>query len=272
MKTFKKMISMVICVVLALSMMAGTVDVRAAAKAKLSKKSVTLTAGSSKKITLKAGKKKAKGVKWKSKNKKIASVKGGMIKAHKPGKTKIIATYKKKKYTCKVTVKAAQKTTSQSSSKAKDSKPSAASKDSTQPQTKPSTDQSSTNKPSTEKTSTEQPSSENPSTEQPSSENPSTERPSTQEPEEFDFQLQSDAYKIQKSDDGPGMYDEELSFTKSNQMITLSPRPSSLASVGLGAYEGYEWYKDGKKITKESLKIDTTVDQAQFAATEPGVY
>lgn len=69
----------------------------------LSKKKLTLRVGQKSTIKLN-GAKKSK-VKWKSKNKKIATVSKGKIKAKKAGTTKIIATYKKKQYVCKVTVK-----------------------------------------------------------------------------------------------------------------------------------------------------------------------
>ncbi|GEM_PF-763986 len=69
----------------------------------LSKKKLTLKVGQKSTIKLN-GAKKSK-VKWKSKNKKIATVSKGKIKAKKAGTTKIIATYKKKQYVCKVTVK-----------------------------------------------------------------------------------------------------------------------------------------------------------------------
>ena len=69
----------------------------------LSKKKLTLKVGQKSTIKL-SGAKKSK-VKWKSKNKKIATVSKGKIKAKKAGTTKIIATYKKKQYVCKVTVK-----------------------------------------------------------------------------------------------------------------------------------------------------------------------
>lgn len=80
---------------------------------KISKKTVTVKVGSSKKVTIKNKPAKAK-VTWKSKNKKIATVKKGKIKGVKAGTTKVTAkvTYKKgkkkvtKKFTVKVTVKA----------------------------------------------------------------------------------------------------------------------------------------------------------------------
>ena len=73
-----------------------------AASIRLSKKSLTLVAGSSKKIKVKGTKKK---VKWSSSNKKVATVKKGIITAKKPGKATITAKVGKKKLKCKVTVK-----------------------------------------------------------------------------------------------------------------------------------------------------------------------
>lgn len=75
---------------------------QAAAKPKLNKKKVTLKVGKTVKLKLKHAKK----VKWSSNNKKVATVnKKGKVKAKKAGKAKIVAKYKGKKYTCKVTVK-----------------------------------------------------------------------------------------------------------------------------------------------------------------------
>ena len=69
-------------------------------KIRLNKKKITLTKGSS--FQLIGGK--AKKVKWSVQNKKIATVKNGRIMAKKKGKTRIVATYRKKKYVCKLTV------------------------------------------------------------------------------------------------------------------------------------------------------------------------
>ena len=89
---------------------------QAAAKAKLSKKTLTLTVGKSKTLTLKNVKKSvAKKATWKTSKKKVATVsKKGTVKAKKAGKATITCTYKlagkKKKLTCKVTVKKAKQT------------------------------------------------------------------------------------------------------------------------------------------------------------------
>lgn len=112
MKSMKKMKGLLLCMVMVLSLLAVPINANAAAKIKLSAKSATLTVGKTKTLTLKKGSKKVKGVKWKTSNKKVATVSSsGKIKAKKAGKANITATYKKKKYVCKVTVKA-KKTTS----------------------------------------------------------------------------------------------------------------------------------------------------------------
>lgn len=73
------------------------------AKTKINQKSITLTVGQKTKLKIKGTKKK---VKWKSKNKSIATVnQKGKVTAKATGKTKIIATVGKKKYKCKVMVK-----------------------------------------------------------------------------------------------------------------------------------------------------------------------
>ena len=74
----------------------------AAGKIALSKASVSLCKKESYQLTLKGAK--AKKVKWQSSNKKIATVKKGLVKAKKKGQCTITATYKGKKYTCKVQV------------------------------------------------------------------------------------------------------------------------------------------------------------------------
>ena len=79
--------------------------VSANAAVKLSKKKATITAGKTLKLKVKGTKKK---VKWKSSNKKVATVsKKGVVKGIKKGTCKITAKVGKKKLTCKVTVKAA---------------------------------------------------------------------------------------------------------------------------------------------------------------------
>ena len=70
----------------------------------ISKKNVSLTVGKSTTLKLNGTKQK---VTWKSSNKKVATINSkGKIVAKKTGKTTITATVLKKKYTCKVTVKA----------------------------------------------------------------------------------------------------------------------------------------------------------------------
>ena len=72
-------------------------------KIKLSKRNVTLNRNESCTIKLKAAKKKK--IKWYSTNKKIVSVKDGLIKAKKKGKCIVIAKYRGKEYRCNVLVK-----------------------------------------------------------------------------------------------------------------------------------------------------------------------
>lgn len=79
----------------------------AKAKVKLNKKKIVLTVGKKAKLKVKGTKKK---VKWSSSKKKVATVtKKGVVKAKKKGTAKIVAKIGKKKYTCKVVVKAKKK-------------------------------------------------------------------------------------------------------------------------------------------------------------------
>lgn len=75
----------------------------ASKKIKLSKKNVTLNEKESCKICLKNANRKK--IKWYSSNKKIATVKNGLIKAKAKGRCVVIAKYKRKKYTCAIWVK-----------------------------------------------------------------------------------------------------------------------------------------------------------------------
>ena len=96
---------------LAVTMTSVNIPTTAAAatkKVKLNKTKKTLTVGKTLKLTLKEGNKKVKAtkVKFTSSKKAIATVtKYGNVKAKKKGKATITATYKKKKYKCKITVK-----------------------------------------------------------------------------------------------------------------------------------------------------------------------
>lgn len=79
-------------------------------KIKLNKKKATVRVNKTLRLKLKNAK--AKKVKWRSSNKKVATVsKKGKVKAHKKGKTTITAKYKGKKYKCKITVKNTKKKT-----------------------------------------------------------------------------------------------------------------------------------------------------------------
>ena len=76
-------------------------------KISLSRKSVTLKVGKKYKLRVKNTKKK---IKWKSKNKRIATVSSkGVVKARKVGKTKVYARVSGKKFYCKIVVKRVKK-------------------------------------------------------------------------------------------------------------------------------------------------------------------
>ncbi len=89
--------------VMALFLSGGTNVTAAAKRVSLSHTSVTLEKGENIQLELKNSD--AKKVKWKSGNKSIATVKAGVVKAKKAGKTTIAAIYGGKKYKCRVTVK-----------------------------------------------------------------------------------------------------------------------------------------------------------------------
>ena len=125
-KSVRKWIAIAISMTMVLtSVLTGNVTTGSAASApKLNFSKKTVTAG--RKVTLKVKKKpagsKILSTKWKSSNKKVATVtKKGVVKAKKAGKTKITATvrYKKgktkktKKLSCTITVKAKKSTTKQ---------------------------------------------------------------------------------------------------------------------------------------------------------------
>lgn len=114
MRKTKVVLAKVLSAAMVISSFAGVQGItsEAAAKPKLSKKSVSITVGKTKKITVKNAKKYK--VSWKMKSKKIASFKKSgkyavKVKAKKAGKTTLTATIKKgkktKKLVCKITVK-----------------------------------------------------------------------------------------------------------------------------------------------------------------------
>lgn len=118
MKKTKVVLAKVLSAAMFISSFAGVqgITADAAAKPKLSQKSVSITVGKTKKITVKNAKKYK--VSWKIKNKKIASFKksgkyAAKVTAKKYGKTTLTATLKKgktkKKLVCKITVKDAKK-------------------------------------------------------------------------------------------------------------------------------------------------------------------
>lgn len=108
--TVKILLSILLCVTVFGSQFHTSVNGKANTKVTFTKKSISAYVGAKKQIKLKNVKGK---VKWKIKNKKIAAIvkKQGKyknqvtIKAKKKGTTKLIATYKGKKYTVKITVK-----------------------------------------------------------------------------------------------------------------------------------------------------------------------
>ena len=85
----------------------------ASKKVKLSKKNVTLNEKESCRICLKNVNRKK--IKWYSSNKKIATIKNGLIKAKAKGRCVVIAKYKRKKYTCAIRVKRTKNMTKQPS-------------------------------------------------------------------------------------------------------------------------------------------------------------
>ena len=97
-------LSALLIILLAVSCWTGTDAAQAKSKVKMSASKAKIYEGYTKKVTLKGAK--AKKVKWKSSNRKIATVsKNGIIKAKKSGKCIITAKYQKKSYKCRVTVK-----------------------------------------------------------------------------------------------------------------------------------------------------------------------
>ena len=79
-------------------------SIDAASKIKLNRTSVSVKVGKTVTLKIKGTKQK---VKWSTKNRKIASVsQKGVVRGKRKGKTYIFAVVKKKKYKCKVTVKA----------------------------------------------------------------------------------------------------------------------------------------------------------------------
>ncbi len=109
MKKSKILIStcLAFCLMVSGTAVSGT-ESAAAAKIKLSKKSITIKVGETKKLYLKKGKKKLDVKKFKSSNDSIATVtKAGKIEGVSEGKAVISIKYKGKKYKCKVKVKKA---------------------------------------------------------------------------------------------------------------------------------------------------------------------
>ena len=98
-----KVLATVFALFLCLVMLATTVIPDRSYAASISKKKVTVYVGNTTTLSVKGTK---KTVKWKSSNKKVATVSSkGKVTGKKTGTAKITATIGKKKYTCTVTVK-----------------------------------------------------------------------------------------------------------------------------------------------------------------------
>lgn len=108
MKKFLSSIILALALVIALPTMA-----EAKTTVKISATKKTVYTGSSFTLSIKKNNKKVSGVKWTSGNKKLATVNSnGKVTIKKStGRVNITGTYKKKKYTCKVTIKAKKSAT-----------------------------------------------------------------------------------------------------------------------------------------------------------------
>ena len=99
----KKIIVLTLCMALVMGSFQMNVMAKRTPKPKLNKKNITIMMGKTSRLKLKNNKKK---VKWRSLNKKIATVtKKGLVKGKSEGKTTIVAKVGKKKYKCKVRVR-----------------------------------------------------------------------------------------------------------------------------------------------------------------------
>lgn len=110
----RKLIAWILVFLMVISLMPSSIQAEAKTKAaKLSNKKISITVGSSKKIKLLNNTKK---VKWTTSNKKVVKItkknkKYVKVKALKAGSAKITAKVGKKKYVCKVTVRAKKNST-----------------------------------------------------------------------------------------------------------------------------------------------------------------
>ncbi len=112
----KRIISVLLVAILTMS---GFITNASAATIKLNKSKKTIYVGDTLKLKLKNAPSVAK-ITWKSSDESIATVNdSGKVTAVKKGKTTITATYKKKDYKCKVTVKKQKQSDSTGFSKAK---------------------------------------------------------------------------------------------------------------------------------------------------------
>lgn len=106
-KIVKKIMILTLCVALVMGNFQMNVMAKRTPKPKLNKNNITIMIGKTSKLKLKNNKKK---VKWKSLNKKIATVtKKGVVRGKSEGKTTIVAKVGKKQYKCKVRVRDPQK-------------------------------------------------------------------------------------------------------------------------------------------------------------------
>lgn len=106
MKEKKKIVYLLTCILLVNSMCSSNVVCASSKKIVLNKSTLTLVKNKKYALKLKGIKKKKKNsIKWTTSNKKVASVKNGIVKARKTGKCKVIAKYSGKRYACFVHVK-----------------------------------------------------------------------------------------------------------------------------------------------------------------------
>ena len=98
----KQKIKGLLSVALCLMLIIQSASINAATKVKINKKTASIYVGETVQLKIKGTKKK---VKWKSSNKKVATVTSkGKVRGIKQGKAKIVATVNKKKYSCNVVV------------------------------------------------------------------------------------------------------------------------------------------------------------------------
>lgn len=175
MKKHFKWIALILAVILTVSL-AGGISAEAARKPRLNKKKITVRVGKTFKLKVKNNKKK---VKWKTSNKKIATVsKKGRVKGKKPGRAVITAKVGKKKLKCRVIVKRKKKTTKTPAKNPVTAKPTTATTTTVKPTVRPTTAGPQTTKPVE---TSQQPTKPEPTTLQ--STNPQTTAPEVTQPQ-----------------------------------------------------------------------------------------